>query len=205
MGAIGRVFMRGLLAILPLGATIAVLLWLGGIAEATLGGLIKLVLPKAADGSAMYYIPGMGIVVGFVLIFILGIVVNAWIVRGMLSLGERFVQRLPLAKTIFSAVQDMLGFFRGDKANQMSQVVTLELQGMQLVGFVTRSSCDDLPNALCSSDKVAVYLPMSYQLGGFTVFVNRSAVTTLDMSMEDAMRMVLTAGVKKVEGEVTSH
>jgi uncharacterized membrane protein len=66
----------------------------------------------------------------------------------------------------------------------------------RLMGFLTRGEWDDVPEGIGDDDRVAVFLPMSYQLGGFTTIVPRSAVTPIDMSIEDAMTFCLTAGVK---------
>jgi uncharacterized membrane protein len=67
---------------------------------------------------------------------------------------------------------------------------------MRLVGFVTRENTTELPHARDTGDEiVGVYLPMSYQIGGYTLFVPRSAIERMDMSVEDAMRFVLTAGM----------
>jgi uncharacterized membrane protein len=65
-----------------------------------------------------------------------------------------------------------------------------------VLGFVTRADFADAPAGLARADEVAVYLPMSYQVGGYTVFVPKSACTAVDMSREDAMKFILTAGLK---------
>jgi len=67
---------------------------------------------------------------------------------------------------------------------------------VRLVGFLTREDASGLPDGLASADDVVgVYLPMSYQIGGFTVFVPKAAVHPLAMSVEDAMRFTLTAAM----------
>ena len=66
---------------------------------------------------------------------------------------------------------------------------------MNLLGFVTRSSFDDAPAIPGGDDRVAVYLPMSYQIGGFTVMVPRSSIADVDMSVEECLRFAMTAGV----------
>jgi uncharacterized membrane protein len=64
---------------------------------------------------------------------------------------------------------------------------------MSIVGLVTRQSFGDLPGALGTLDQVAVYLPMGYMIGGYTVFVPREWITPIDMSVEEAMRSSLIA------------
>ena len=84
----------------------------------------------------------------------------------------------------------------------MGQVVTVTLHegGPRLLGFLTRESLNDLPEGLGGEGTVAVYLPMSYQIGGYTLILPRSAVTPVEMGIEDAMRFAVTAGVKAKTG-----
>jgi uncharacterized membrane protein len=81
----------------------------------------------------------------------------------------------------------------------MGKVVMVQLPGQsfQLIGFVTREQFDDLPFTPAAEDPVAVYMPMSYQIGGYTLFLPRNCLTPLDMPFEQAMRLVLTGAVTK--------
>ena len=67
---------------------------------------------------------------------------------------------------------------------------------MKLLGFVTREDFSDLPAGLAGEGVVAVYLPMSYQIGGYTVMLPRSAIEPVNMSMQDAMKFAVTGGMK---------
>ena len=75
-------------------------------------------------------------------------------------------------------------------------LVTVPGLEAQLLGFVTLDDHRDLPFA-APEHTVAVYFPMSYQIGGYTLFLPRARLKPLDMSMEDAMRFVVTAGMSK--------
>ncbi|MGH8630174.1 MAG: DUF502 domain-containing protein, partial [Burkholderiales bacterium] len=79
--------------------------------------------------------------------------------------------------------------------------VSLPGTGVRVMGFVTREEFSDLPAGVAGDGEVAVYLPMSYQIGGYTVFMPRSQLREIQMSREDAMRFVLTAGVKTRSSE----
>jgi uncharacterized membrane protein len=91
----------------------------------------------------------------------------------------------------------------------MGQVVmvTVGQPSVRLLGFVTREDFSDCPEGMGGEDKVAVYLPMSYQIGGYTVNVPRSCVEPIDMSFQDAMRYALTAGMAAAEktGPTVAH
>ena len=74
---------------------------------------------------------------------------------------------------------------------------------MEIVGLLTRDDLRDLPNGISKDNRVAVYVPISYQLGGYTFFVPRSYITPIDLSVEEAMRSIVTAwlpgGAQKLE------
>lgn len=195
--AITRTFFKGLLAALPIAATIYVFVWLASILESPFRGALEPWLGRQVDGKwVSYYQPGMGLIVGLLLIFILGLLLNAWIIREFLGAGESLLQRLPLAKTIFSSVRDLTGFFSKQKKAKAQQVVLVQFSGFRVMGFVTRTDLGDLPPAVGEGDAVAVYCPMSYALGGYTIFVPRASIKPIDMPMEQAMRFVLTAGIR---------
>lgn len=186
-------FVQGLVAILPLGVTLLLLFWLGRIAEQSLGAGLRLALPQG------WYITGMGVVAGIVLVFLAGLLVNVWGVPRLIRLGERLIARIPLVKTVYGAVHDLLGFFASPGAAGKPTkvvIVTLGQTGIRAVGLITREQFDDLPAGLGGEGFVAVYLPYSYQIGGVTLIVPREHVQPLDMTLEDAMRFIVTAGAR---------
>ncbi len=139
----------------------------------------------------------MGVVAGLLVAFSAGLLMHALVVRRLFGVAERFFSRLPLIKTVYLAIRDLLGYFSSDRKKKFGQVVAVTLgdAGMQLVGFITQSDSTQLPAEIAQPDSVLVYLPMSYQIGGYAVLVPRGAVRPLNMSVEDAMRFILTAGV----------
>ncbi len=122
---------------------------------------------------------------------------RAWIFQQFMKLGERALLHIPMVKVVYKALKDLFAMFSGDEQSNMLQVVCVEIPGtqMKLLGFVTRSDFSDLAQGVANAGDVAVYLPMSYQIGGYTVVVPRSQVTPVDMAREQAMRFILTAGL----------
>ncbi len=193
MKKIWNLLMKGLAAVLPIGVTIYVVWWLGTSAEALLRDAITLVVPER------YYWPGMGLVAGFLLLLGAGLVVNAYVVRWMMQAWEEFLARIPLVKTVYAALRDLVKFLPADsKRRDLRRVVIATFGDARLIGFVTRESPPELGSA--AADAVAVYFPMSYQIGGYTLYLPRARLTPLEMSVEEAMRLVLTGGVS-VAGE----
>jgi uncharacterized membrane protein len=90
-----------------------------------------------------------------------------------------------------------MGFFGGSDKGKFNKVVMVSLggTGARILGLVTREDFGSLPAGIGGDDRVAVYLPMSYQVGGFTAIVPRSAIEQVEMSMEEAMRFAVTAGM----------
>lgn len=188
---ISRTFLTGLVTIVPITVTLYVLVWLATSAESLLGRVIRYFLPE------QYYWPGMGLLVGILLIFSVGILMRAWAVRRVFAYSEAMLYRLPLIKSLYGAIRDFLGFFSESKKDNFRQVVKVNIgeTGMHLIGFVTRSNFNDLPDTIGTHNTVAVYFPMSYQIGGYTVMMPRSAIEPVNMTMEEAMKFVVTAGM----------
>jgi len=190
MTKLTALFLKGLFAILPILATIYLVWWMADAIEGLLGSALKQILPAGS------YMPGMGIALGAIIVLAIGILLQAWLFRLFFSWVEKLLEALPMVKSLYGAIKDMLGLFGGGE-KPVQQVVMVELgePRTRLIGFVTRRTFDDLPPGIGETGQVAVYLPMSYQLGGFTVVVPESALTPLEMSMEEALRFAVTAGV----------
>lgn len=191
MKRVSRIFLQGLLALLPIALTLYIVYWLGSSAEALLGRGIRLIVPD------QWYWPGMGLIAGFAAVFAVGILTQAWIVRRLIQWGEALLNRIPLVKSLYSSVSDLMSFFSGSDKQGLSQVVlvTFEALNARVLGFVTRETFADLHASLEGNDLVAVYLPMSYQVGGYTVIVPRRQIEPVNLSIEEAMRFAVTAGM----------
>jgi uncharacterized membrane protein len=192
MKSLGRIFLTGVLTVLPVLATAYLLIWLFTTAESFLGKPLRWLIPDD------YYRGGMGLLVGIIVIFVVGVLMRAYIVRRVFEFSERILLEIPLIKTIYAALRDFFGMFAGESDSESLQVVMVTLPGssLRLMGFVTRDEFSDLPEGIAEPGEVAVYLPMSYQIGGFTVFMPRTQLSPVQMSREQAMRFVLTAGLK---------
>ncbi len=193
MNVLGKLFLKGLAVVIPIVLTLAILWWMAAGAERLMGSIIQFALP------AGWYVPGMGLVSGLVLIALIGLLSHVLIFQKLFNLGEAIFNRLPLAKTIYTAIKDFVGYLNPDKDSELGKVVMVQMPGqsIQLIGFVTREQFDDLPFTPDADDPVAVYMPMSYMIGGYTLFLPRSALTPLDLTFEQAMRLVLTGAVRE--------
>lgn len=191
---LNKILLKGLVAILPIAATLYLLVWLMTTAEHVLGGLLQIALP---DG---WYRPGMGLVAGIGVVLAVGFMMENFFARKVVEWVEELIYRVPFIKSIYGAVRDFLAFLSRGKERGPRQVVAVTLgnTGMKLIGFVTQDEVAFL-HSLPGEERVAVYFPMSYQIGGYTALVPRAMLEPLDVTMEQAMQFVMTAGI--IEGE----
>lgn len=196
MRFLAKIFLRGLAAILPLALT-GYLAYAAVVAgETLLRKLLLLVLP--ADS----YWPGMGFLLSVALVLVIGLLMYSFIVRRIYGRFTRLLERIPVVKSIYGMLVDVVRLFASADERPFRRVVLVQQQeGVEQVGFLTREDFTDLPGI--GPGKVAVYLPMSYQLGGFTVIVPKANVRELAMSVEDALRFCVTAGVAKAASPAT--
>ena len=194
----GRIFITGLLTLIPVVATLYFIVWLIGAVDRLFGKPLRWMMDDET------YLAGMGIVVAVAIIFGVGVLMHAVLFRRLFRKAEDALLAVPLVRSVYGALRDLIGLF-GASRDPALQVVSLTLPGTdwKLLGFVTRADFADLPAGVGTSAEVAVYLPMSYQVGGYTLIVPREAIRPIEMSREDAMKFILTAGLKTAGGRDT--
>ena len=192
---IGTTFLAGLVAIVPIAVTLYLIYWLAVAAETALGDPFRILLPQG------WYWPGMGMGAGLLLVFLIGLLMKAWLVRRLYSWAEGLLYRIPLIRSVYGSMRDLFNLFSQARGQALHQTVVLSWGGMRLIGFITRQDMSDLPAGIGAADDVIVLLPMSYNIGGYIVVVPRSAVQPIDMSVEDALRFTLTAGITGIQGK----
>lgn len=188
MNRLYQYFFRGLITFLPVALTVYVLVLFVTWTERLAMSMIR---PIIGD----FYLPGLGIAIGALLILALGALVSQRFTGRLLSWVELPFTNLPVVKSIYSSLKNFADYF-APHPESAQQVVLLRMPGnaLGIAGLVTRQSMAGLPAGLGElEDQVAVYLPMGYMIGGYTVFVPRTWVTQVDMSVEEAMRMALIA------------
>jgi uncharacterized membrane protein len=191
MRRLWNTFLKGLAAVLPVVLTLYLVWWLGTKAEDVLGSWLRALLPPNL------YWPGLGLLVSFLLVLLAGVLVDAYIVRRFIRFGETLLARIPIVKTIFAALKDFARFLpAGDKRRDLKRVVMWKFGSARLIGFVTEEHINSrMLEAQAAADVVAVYFPMSYQIGGYTLYLPRTELEETQLSVEEAMRLVLIGGV----------
>ena len=178
--------MQGLLAVMPITLTIYLLYWVGALAESLLNPVLQFFFPSAVLP------PGAGVAAGIVSIFMVGVLLNAYVFQQVASAIEALIKRIPLIKTIYNSIRDIADFAGGSKDGKLQQVVLVKLPNeMKVLGFITQADVEMGDQV----HEIAVYIPLSYQVGGFTIFTTKDQVEFIDMSVKEAMHYTLTAGM----------
>ena len=184
-----RTFLRGLVTALPVVLSIYLICWFFIQTES----LMKQFLGQVAPG--LPYITGMGIASGVVVVFLLGIIMGHVLIQRLFTWAENLVESMPIIKSIYAAIKDLMNFFTPDEKGKSQKVVIIGRPGESYdrIGFLTNENVQ-LPGL---KGRVAVYMPMSYQIGGHTAFVPKNWIREVDLSVEEAMRSSLTAWMQK--------
>lgn len=191
MRKIWNTILKGLVALLPVGLTIYLVYWLALAAERLFAPAIKLIVPASA------YWPGLGLLAGLVALYGAGLAVNAYAVRSALRFSDSLFGRIPVVKTIYVAIRDFMRFFPSSgHDSDLKRVVLVPFGPGKIVGFVTAESGAGVGLDGEAADAVAVYLPMSYMVGGYTVFLPRELLEPTSLSIEAGMRLALMGGVQ---------
>jgi uncharacterized membrane protein len=172
-----RIFLQGLVVTVPIALTLYVL-W---VTVHWMDVNIRHILPIADE------LPGMGIIVAILTIYLVGALTNVLIFQNLLENAERMIDRVPLVKTLYGSVRDMLQFF-GNKARPAGEAVKIAIsEDAHMLGITTGATGDD--------DRVAVYMPFSYQIGGYLVYLPKEKLEATNMNVESALKLILTGGI----------
>jgi uncharacterized membrane protein len=193
MKYINQIFFKGLIVVLPITLTFNLLFWASVKIESLFSSSLKWVLGES------FYIPGLGILLTFVLVFLVGLLVNNYLTGRFFSWLTQTLERVPLFKVIYNPLKDLMSLLPGKSQgkNKPQRVVLVPIgdAGLEALGLVTREDLDELPG----SGLVSVYIPLSYMLGGITLLVPKEKVKKVDMPVDQALKLSVTAWIKATE------
>ncbi len=174
-----KTLLRGFIGLAPILICIVLIVWIVNQLDWLFGKPIAWIF-----GDKVYF-PGMGIIIGLVILFLMGLLLNNWVIQNFYNWFERLLKRIPLLKTIYTSINDLMSFFNTGQKKEMGKVVLVDYKGIKMIGLVTRETFDDLPKGIGTShEDVAVFFPFSYQIGGMTVIVPKSCIQPVDMNIE---------------------
>lgn len=183
-------FFQGLLFITPIAVTVYVVVWFVNMVDDFFDPLIHDYVP--------FHIPGLGIILAFIMLALIGYVVSNLISRSALGWFERMMNRAPLIKVIYFSVKDILNVFfkKEDQLGKPVKVLVQENPKQWRFGFVTGSDLDHLG---FDDSMISVYLPFSYGIMGNLLIVEKRHVEMLDEKPSDVMKLIVSGGVTKIE------
>jgi len=138
--------------------------------------------------------PGAGLVILVVLLTGIGILSSSFIFKPINTWFIRLIDRVPLLKTIYSAIKDLLSAFVGKKKKFNQPVLVTMGNGLEKIGFITDEAVSHLDYP---ADKVAVYFPFSFGVMGSLFIVRKDMIVLLDKNVTDIMKYIVSAGVSE--------
>ena len=194
MLALRKWLLSGLLVIVPVAITIAVLQWIIGTLDRTL-----LILPEAwqPDRLIGVHIPGFGVLLTLTILLTVGAVVSNFLGKKLVSWGDTVVSRIPVVRSIYSSVKQVSDtlFSPGGNAFRTAVLVQWPRPDVWTIGFVTGTPGGDVTNYLVG-EYVSVYVPTTPNpTGGYFVMLRKSDCVELRMSVDEALRYVISMGV----------
>jgi uncharacterized membrane protein len=184
----------GLLIWIPIMITVWVVRFLSGILDSSLLLLPPSWRPEAVFGT---YVPGVGIVLSLLLLFVTGVVVKN-LFGGQIVAGlESLVRRIPVVGAVYGGAKTFSETVLTDKGKSFKQVVMVEFprKGVFSIGFITAHELEEA-QAKTAQDVTCVFVPTTPNpTTGFLVLIPKDEVVHMDMTVDEAFRMLLTLGV----------
>lgn len=184
-----QIFLRGLLTLLPIIATIYLLYSLFGFLDRFLGGYISLLIGRT--------IPGIGIIAGFIIIFIMGSVVSNVIGQRVFNFAERMLRRIPIVPRVYFALKQIVDAFTLQGKHVFNKVVLIEYprKGLYVIGFLT-GECKGEVQVKTAAKLMNVFVPTTPNpTSGMLILVPEGEIVYLDMTVEEGLKLIVSAGV----------
>ena len=181
-----RWFVAGLFLLAPTYVTVVVILWLFNHIDAPLRSLVAGIFPSAA-------IPGIGVLGTFLLILAVGAVASTFIAKALFGAFERMLLSIPMVRTLYSGVKQLLSPFSPEESAQLQRVVIVEWpgDGLYMLGFLVKSGACAGPQGELMS---ACLLPSNHLHLGNVVLIPDRRIFPVDMSIEEGLKFLVSMG-----------
>jgi len=195
MHALRKWLLAGLLVIVPVAITLAVLRWIIDTLDQTL-----LILPEAwqPDRLIGVHIPGFGVLLTLAILLIVGAIASNFVGKKLVNLGDRIVARIPVVRGIYSSVKQVSDTLFSESGNAFRTAVLVQWPRADVwtIGFVTGAPGGDVTTYLRGEEYVSVYVPTTPNpTGGYFVMLRKSDCIELKMSVDEALKYVVSMGV----------
>lgn len=188
-----RYLATGLLVWIPLGVTIFIIRL---IVNAT--DKLILLLPAGYRPETVlgFEVPGLGIVIGLILLFVTGLVTSNFVGRRLVRLWERILDRIPVVRSIYSSAKQVAETIFSNRGQGFKTAVLIPFPqpGSWSVGFITNTELGEL-SARTGPNMVGVFVPCAPPTQGFSMVIARDELIELNMSVDEALKYVMSLGV----------
>lgn len=194
-----RIFLTGLAVILPLLVTIFIIRAIFRFIDSFLGPyvgplLIRMGLPLSKE----FFIPGLGAILAMTLIFLVGLVTTNYFGKKIWETGERLVEYIPGVRTVYLAVKQLIETFSVSEKAAFRKVALIEYprKGIWALGFVTAKSVGEIEAHTRGEELTNVFVPTTPNpTSGFLLMIPARDLIELEMSVEDGIKFVVSAGI----------
>ena len=189
-----KYFITGLLVLVPLFITVWVISGLVGMMDQSLLLLPETWRPKAQLGLD---IPGMGAILTLLIIFVTGVIATNFFGKRLILVWEALLAKVPVVKSIYASVKQVSDTLFSDSGNAFRQAVLVQFPrpGAWTIAFVTGKPGGDVANHI-SGDYLSVYVPTTPNpTGGYFLMLPRADVVELNMSVDEALKYIISMGV----------
>jgi uncharacterized membrane protein len=190
-------FLTGLAVAAPIWITIYLLRWFVEFIDTYVVGFFP--DQYHPDQLLPFAIPGIGVIIGLVGLTVLGALTANFLGRRILAFGERLVDRMPIVRNIYNALKQIFETVISQSGTSFREVGLIEYprRGLFALVFVTTQTKGEvLEKAPTDDGLVSVFLPTTPNpTSGFLLFVPKNDITILDMSVEEAAKLVISAGL----------
>lgn len=187
MSKLNQIFIKGLILVLPITLTFYLMYWVSVKIE---GLFSPMIIWAAGEG---FYVQGAGIFLTIIFIFLIGLLAHGYFTGRIFRWFTSKMEQFPLIKVIYNPLKDLMALLPGREAGASHQkVVLVEVAGVKVMGMVTREGLEELS----APGLISVYVPFSYMLGGMTVIVPMEKVQKVDMPVDQALKLSVTAWIK---------
>ena len=188
-------FITGFLILVPIGATFTLLKWIINKSDQ----IWNLVPPVARPETYLgFEIPGLGLIIAFLIIVFIGLLGRIYIVKFFIKMGEHLIEKIPVVSSVYSGLKQLMDtvfISAGKKDGRKVVMVEFPRKGVYSIAFLTSTAKGEVQTKTAQK-VVNLFVPTTPNpTSGFLIMVPEEDVTPLDMSVEEAFKLIVSGGI----------
>ncbi len=191
---IKQIFLTGIAILIPIGVTIYIFFFLINLMDNILAIMPEQYHPDVLIG---FHIPGLGVIIILLITFVIGLVTKSYFGKKVFAWGDHVVNKIPVVRNIYKPTKQLVDSLFSGGVKDFNRVVLIEFprKGVYTIGFVTGLTRGEVRDRI-GEECINVYVPTTPNpTSGYFVMVSEREVTNLDMTVEEAFRMIISIGL----------